>query len=159
MGSVSFSKPRALAEGDSVEGFSCGTEPIDRWVATRALGAKKAGTAVVYATFAERRLAGFYSLSAQSIVRCDTSGWISRNAPEHIPVILLGMLGVDERFQGLGLGHDLLLDAVRRAQSVADQIGARAIVVDPFDDAARAFYLHHGFRDLPGTTRMFAKLR
>ncbi len=158
MGRIEFSVPRALREEDSVEGFSCGSPPIDDWVATRAKGARKAGTAVVYATFCEGRLAGFYTLSAQSVVRGETSGWIARNAPSNIPVILLGILGVDRRHQGEGLGHDLLLDAVRRARLVSDQVGARALVVGPLDDGARSFYARYGFRDIPGTCRMFARL-
>ena len=54
--------------------------------------------------------------------------------------------------------HDLLLDAVRRARLVSDQVGARALVVDPLDDGARSFYARYGFRDMPGTCRMFARL-
>lgn len=159
MGPLTFEPPRQLREDDSVVGFHCGAELVDNWVAAHALKARAAGTAVVYATFCEDGLAGLYSLSSQSISRAGTSGWLARNAPEQIPVILLGMLGVDKRFQGQGLGHDLLLDAVRRAELVADQIGARAIVVDPVDEAARAFYARYGFRDMPHQVRMFARLR
>lgn len=159
MGRLTFSPPRQLGSDDDVSGFSCGQPLVDAWVATRAAGARKAGTAVVYATFCGGRLAGLYSLSAQSVPRGDASGWLSRNAPEQIPVILLGMLGVDARYQGEGLGRDMLLDAVRRARSVSEQIGARALVVDPADDTSRAFYARFGFRDMPGCDRMFAKLR
>lgn len=151
--------PRLLAPGDSLEGFSCGSEAIDRWVSSRAAGARQAGTAVVYASFDGRRLAGFYTLSAQSVARGGTSGWIARNAPLQIPVILLGMLDVDAAYRGTGLGRDLLVDAIRRAEDVAGQIGARALVVDPLDEAARSFYAHCGFEPLPGTGRMFARLR
>lgn len=158
MGPLGFTAPRALQEDDPVEGFSCGSPLIDDWVAVRAKGARRAGTAVVYASFYKGHLAGFYTLSAQSVVRGETSGWITRNAPKNIPTILLGMLGVDQRYQGEGLGHDLLLDAARRAQLVAEQIGARALIVDPLDEGARSFYRRYGFRDMPGTGRMFAKL-
>lgn len=108
--------------------------------------------------FCGGRLAGFYSLSAHSVLRADVSGWIARDAPVQIPVILLGMMGIDVAFQGCGLGRDLLLDAVRRSQSVASRIGARALVLDLIDVAARAFYARHGFRGIPGSDRMFAKL-
>lgn len=158
MGCLTFERPRPLSEEDSVEGFRCGAEVVDAWVAHHALRARALGTAVVYASFCDKRLAGLYSLSSQSISREEASGWIARNAPLQIPVILLGMLGVDEAFQGQGLGRDLLLDAVRRAESVACQIGARAIVVDPIDDSARAFYERYGFRLIPRSGRMFAKL-
>lgn len=156
---LTFTPPRQLRVEDGIEGFSCGVEIVDRWIASHARKARSAGTAVVYVTFCEGRLAGFYSLSSQSIPREGSSGWIARNVPDQIPVILLGMLGVDQRYQGCGLGHDLLLDAVRRAQSVSEQIGARAIVVDPADASARNFYVRYGFRDIPGLSRMYAKLR
>lgn len=156
---LAFSAPRQLRPDDDLAGFSCGVSLVDGWVLRHAKKARDAGTAVVYVSFCSEGLAGFYSLSSQSIPREGASGWIARNAPDQIPVILLGMLGVDKRFQGVGLGHDLLLDAVRRAQAVASQIGARSLVVDPYDESARSFYAKYGFRDIPGTNRMYAKLR
>lgn len=158
MGKVVFSAPRQLEEKDVLEGFSCGVEMVDSWLSSHAKGARKAGTAVVYVSFAGPQLAGFYSLSSQSIQRGLTRGWLARNAPQQIPVILLGMLGVDIRFQKQGLGHNLLLDAVHRAQSICEHIGARALVVDPADASSRAFYTAHGFIPLPNSKRMFAKL-
>lgn len=161
MGTLSFSRPRPLSEADDLEGFFCGVGIVDDWLARHARNARRLGTAVVYASFCEKdgeRLAGFYLLSSHSIVRDSTSGWISRNAPEVVPVILLGMLGVDRCYQGMGLGHNLLLDAGHRAASVAGIVGARALVVDPVDETSRSFYRRHGFRDMPGTGKMHATL-
>ena len=158
MGPVAFSAPRPLQDSDDITGFACGVELIDAWVAKHARKARTMGTAVVYVSCCEGVLAGFYTLSSQSIAREGLHGWMARNAPAQIPVILLGMFGVDKHYQGQGLGHDLLLDAVRRAQNVAAQIGAKALVVDPYDDAARSFYARYGFRPLPGTSHLYAKL-
>lgn len=158
MGEVAFSAPRILREDDCVESFSSGNKRIDSWLHRRARGARRAGTAVVYASFVDGELAGFYSLSSQSVIREDAGGWIARNAPQQIPVILLGRLGVDERWQGYGLGGDLLVDAVHRSESVAEVIGARALIVDPVDERAREFYRHFGFQFIPGQARMYAKL-
>jgi GNAT superfamily N-acetyltransferase len=47
--------------------------------------------------------------------------------------------------QGQGLGGDLLVDALRRVQFLADEIGIRAVEVDAIDDAARRFYERNGF--------------
>lgn len=158
MGKVAFTPPRPLQESDSLVGFSCGIDIVDSWLASHARTARKAGTAVVYVSFADGQLAGFYTLSSQSIVRGKTRGWLARNAPQQIPVILLGMLGVDTQFQGQGLGHNLLLDAVHRAQSINEQIGARALLVDPADAASRSFYEAHGFMAVPDSDRLYAKL-
>ena len=158
MGMMRFSEPRPIEEGDCIDGFECGVELVDEWVRTRSKGARKVGTAVVYVSFTDNQLAGFYTLSAQSIAREGIGGWISRNAPAQVPVILLGMLGVDRRFQGDGLGRNLLLDASKRALMASDSIGARTLVVDPYGDAARDFYVSCGFRPIPNTDRMYAKL-
>ena len=158
MGGVDFSAPRILRADDSVEGFSSGNPLIDNWVKARAHHARRLGTAVVYASFCGSRLAGFYTLSASSILRSDATGWIARNAPEQIPVILLGMLGVDVRWQGQGLGRNLLLDATHRAISTAQHIGAKALVVDPVDQEIESFYLRYGFHQIPGLDRLYAKL-
>jgi GNAT superfamily N-acetyltransferase len=153
-----FSEPRPLRAGDSLEGFSCGVDLVDRWLHERARTARAAGTAVVYVSFCREHLAGFYTLSSHSVARDGVRGWLARNAPEQVPVILLGMLGVDRGYQGVHLGSNLLLDAVQRAGAVSSSIGARALVVDPADEASRAFYAHHGFRGIPQSQRMFAKL-
>jgi hypothetical protein len=38
-----------------------------------------------------------------------------------------------------------LIDALRRAERLAEQIGVRAVEVDALTDAARNFYLKFGF--------------
>ncbi|SIR26307.1 Acetyltransferase (GNAT) domain-containing protein [Enterobacter kobei] len=65
--------------------------------------------------------------------------------PEPIPVIILARLAVDASYHGKGLGADLLHDAVLRIYRVAENIGVRAIMVHALSDAAKNFYLHHGF--------------
>ena len=86
-------------------------------------------------------------------------GWLRRNAPSEVPVILLGVLGVDSRYQGSGLGRMLLRDASARAVAVAGDIGAKGLVVDPVDEEAAAFYARNGFEWVPGLDRMFVQLK
>lgn len=158
--SVEFTAPRKLQPLDSLDGFSCSVEKIDKWVAKYAMKAERRGTAVVYETFAaddESRCAGVYSLSAHSMDRGSLTGWLTRNAPNQIPVILLGMLAVDSRYAGRGLGTQLLLDAYKRARSAASVIGARALVIDPLGDSVVSFYEQYGFKKIPGSNRLYAK--
>lgn len=54
-------------------------------------------------------------------------------------------LAVDRRYRGQGVGQLLLLDALDRCLAVRHDIGALFVVVEAKDDAARAFYEHHGF--------------
>ena len=44
-------------------------------------------------------------------------------------VIVLGRLAVDFRWQGSGIGSELLKDAVMRALSVAQEVGVRSLLV------------------------------
>lgn len=153
-----FEAPRRLTADDDVGAFSCGTQAIDAWLWKHARHAAKRGAAVVYASCDERgKIAGFYTLSAHSMDRSILTGWLARNAPDQIPVILLGMLGVRSDCSGAGLGTQLLLDAYHRAQAAAQTIGARALVVDPLDEDVAALYLNHGFEHVPGSNRLFAR--
>ena len=154
-----FTRPDQLAPGGDLKGFCCGDEIVDHWAEKYASGAKKQGTAVVYVTYCEGAAAGFYTLSSHSIRRADVGGgWLKRNVPDQIPAVLLGMFGVDKRFQGGGLGAMLLRDAIIRALGVAEAIGAKALVVDPSSEKATGFYAHFGFEFIPGSERMYLRL-
>lgn len=101
-----FLEPRRLQPGEELGSFSCSVELIDDWAAKHASYAAKQGTAVPYVCFTtDGDVAGFYAISAYSIDRETVrGGWLRRNVPAKIPAILLGMLGVDSRFQKRGLG-------------------------------------------------------
>lgn len=155
-----FHAPKRLDPGETPGNFSCGVDMIDQWAAERAPMAAKHGTAVTYVSRTDDgKTAGFYTLSAYSVNRDDVAGgWLRRNTPSRIPAILIGMLGVAEDCQGEGLGWMLLQDAIARAHHIGEQLGSRALIVDPYDDHARSFYGHFGFRPIPGSDSMFLRL-
>ncbi|WP_165061698.1 MULTISPECIES: GNAT family N-acetyltransferase [unclassified Adlercreutzia] len=154
-----FSKPVQLKPGVGIADFHCGDKFVDNWVKKHSASARKRGSAVIYAVYYGDVVAGFYTLSAHSVTRADIDGgWFVRNAPQQVPAILLGMMGVDERFQGCGLGASLLRDAIQNALKVANLAGARALIVDPLSETAELFYEHFGFMRLSGTNRMALKL-
>ena len=87
------------------------------------------------------RASGFHANRPQSgPADARRASWVTRNTPVGIPAILLGMLAVDSAYGGKGLGSALLQDAVIRSRFVAENIGAKVIVVDPLtpDSALRA---------------------
>lgn len=164
MGVAKFTRPVQLADNHCLEGFQSGQQFVDTWLSTRARKAKVLGSAVVYVSFcagldtSSNPPAGFYTLSSASIKRSAVEGgWLKRNAPDQIPVILLGVLGVDQRYQGSGLGRMLLHDAALKSLSISDALGAKALVVDPLT-GAEAFYEQNGFKWIPGLHRMYAPL-
>lgn len=160
MTEFNFSRPRQLKDGENLADFHSGNEIVDTWAAKHAHHAKKRGTAVVYVSFHGEQPAGFYTLSSHSLVRNSlTSSWLKRNAPEQIPAVLLGMMGVDKNFQGQGLGSSLLRDAILKSLNVSNAIGAKALVLDPVNDAAESFYKHYGFKNIPGCTKLYLPLK
>ena len=68
--------------------------------------------------------------------------------PHSIPVILIGRLAVDLRFEGQGLGAALLQDAFVKSIEAAQLVGARALLVHALNEAAESFYGKFGFEPL-----------
>jgi GNAT superfamily N-acetyltransferase len=75
-----------------------------------------------------------------------------------IPCALLGRLAVDGSAQGNGYGELLLMDALKNAIAGSRRIGSFAVVVDPIDQNAKAFYLKYDFIELSDTTRMYISM-
>jgi predicted N-acetyltransferase YhbS len=109
----------------------------------------KSATFVLLRTDAEQNIVGFYTLARHGYRDGELNDVTARvlkvQGLEQIPMILLGQLGVATHFQGQGLGGFLLKDALMRSVSIAQEIGAVAIVTDPYDDSARDFYTKCGF--------------
>lgn len=68
---------------------------------------------------------------------------VRRNAPDTIPVSVIGRLAVDLGHAGKGLGADMLSDALRRIAVASRSIGYAAVLVHAKDDAAKRFYLRY----------------
>lgn len=146
---------RPLVEGDPRSSFTCGTQPqhhaLDAWFHDHAWNymAKKFATVFV-ATPADGQIDGYYSLNAGSVPLdlLPTSERI--RYPKHpVPVAHIGRLARHIRVRGQSLGGDLLVDAIRRAQRLAQsELGIAAMEVIAVDDKARAFYERYGFVSL-----------
>ncbi len=129
-----------------VDGFDCGKDQLNGFLKRHAWNNQQANSAQTYVLAKDLAVFGYYSLAAGSITHDEATERVSRGLARYpIPVILLARLAVDRRLQGKGIGPALLKDALRRASSAADIIGARAIVVHAKDDNAKGFYSHFGF--------------
>jgi predicted GNAT family N-acyltransferase len=77
----------------------------------------------------------------------------------NLPTTLLGRLAVDKGETGKGLGKLLLIDALNRSYAISMQVGSMAVIVDPLDLEAEAFYTKYGFIKLPDSGRMFLPMK
>ncbi len=94
-----------------------------------------------YVVGAGNRVVAYFCISAGSVDRAAVPGKMRRNAPDKIPVSVIGRLAVSLDHAGKGLGADMLADALRRIASASRIIGVGAVMVPAKDDAARHFCL------------------
>lgn len=136
----------ALDDAMDRAGFDCGTPALDRYFHAQVTQDIKRRVATCFVTRTEtEEIAGYYTLSAASVMLAQLPAPVVKKLPRYpsVPVVRMGRLAVDRRFKGLGLGAALLFDALARA--ARSDIGAYALLVDAKDEAAAAFYRHHGF--------------
>jgi ribosomal protein S18 acetylase RimI-like enzyme len=62
-----------------------------------------------------------------------------------IPVMILARLGVDEKYQKLGLGKEMLKDAFLRTLQASEIAGLKAIIAHAKNLNAISFYKKYGF--------------
>jgi predicted GNAT family N-acyltransferase len=109
----------------------------------------------------ENYVKGYYTISSSSIDKEHIPDKIKNKLPKSyldIPVILLGRLARDIKYKGGNIGEVLLMDALKRCYDVSLNLGCMAVVVDPIDEKAKAFYLKYGFVLLPDSNRMFISM-
>lgn len=147
--SDALTAPAPLAAAHDLDQFDCGVAALDEWLKRRARRNELEGASRTFVTCVGRRVVGYYSLAAGSVLRDSVTGKVRRNMPEPVPVILIGRLAVDRRVQRRHVGADLLRDAVLRTIGAAETVGVRAILVHAMSENAKAFYARHGFDPSP----------
>lgn len=137
------------------EDFSCGVEALDHYLA-RQVGQdvrRRVSACYVAVEVSSDKVAGYYTLSADGVLLSDLPTTLAKHLPRYpsVPVARVGRLAVDQTFHGQGLGGALIADAAIRA--IRSEVVVFAMVVDAKDDAAVAFYRHHGFESFGGKDR------
>jgi predicted N-acetyltransferase YhbS len=146
---VSLSGPVTLAEHHELDEFNSGEASLDEWLKKRARANHAGGASRVFVTCEGNQVVGYYSLSSSSVVHEIVPGRFRRNMPDPIPVVLLGRLAIDKKWQGQGIGRSLFRDAATRISQAAEAIGVRGVVVHAISDEARKFYVAIGFSECP----------
>lgn len=134
--------------------FDCGEPVLDDWLRRRALD-NESRFSRTYVVCEGRRVAGYYAIAAGAVERAAAPGKVRRNAPDAIPVSVIGRLAVSRAHAGRGLGGDLLADALRRIAAASRSIGIGAVIVHAKDEEAKRFYLACAeFIESPADSRM-----
>lgn len=144
--------------------FSCGKSILDDYIKIQARQDIKRKLATCFVlTKVDNTVIGFYTLSNTSIERKILPENIIKKLPpsyKNLPATLLGRLAVDQNYFGKKLGEFLLIDAIKKSTTVAKlSIGSMALIVDPIDESAIAFYTKYGFILLPDSGKMFIPMQ
>ena len=136
----SLSAPVPLTAGHDLSDFDCGVPALNDWLTQRALK-NESRFSRTYVVCEGDRAVAYFCISAGAVERSAVPGKLRRNAPDSIPVSVIGRLAVSRTHAGKGLGADLLADALRRIAVASASIGIGAVLVHAKDDAAKRFYL------------------
>ena len=140
-----------LSTGHDTSSFLCGKPALDTCLRTRAHRNQDTGDSRTFVLPEKGQVIAFYALTAASAVRVSLPGALRRNAPDPVPLMLLGQLGVAITHHGRGLGSRLLRDALIRVATASRHVGFRALATHPIDSEARTFYERFGFIHVPGS--------
>ncbi len=140
------------------EGFSYGNEELDTYLLRWASQSQKRNLAQVYVLpkgAEDGTVIGYYTLSALHLESTSMSEQQRKRfkvPPDFkVPSIIIGRFAVDQRYQGQGIGRQLLTEAFKQAVISAETIGVNLVLIDAIDEAAKQFYLrlNIGLEPLP----------
>jgi GNAT superfamily N-acetyltransferase len=149
-----FSAPVPLAATHDLSAFDCGDSALNDWLIHRALK-NESRFSRTYVLCGEDRVAAYYCISAGAIQRSAAPSKVRRNAPDVIPVSIIGRLAVSREHASHGLGTDLLADALRRIALASQNIGIAAVLIHAKNEAAKRFYMRSAeFIEYPADSRI-----
>ena len=148
-----LSAPVPLTAEHDLSAFDCGEPALNDWLRHRALK-NESRFSRTYVVCQGNRAVAYFCISAGAVQRSAAPGKIRRNAPDAVPVSVIGRLAVSRDHAGKGLGTDILADALRRIAVASRSIGIGAVLVHAKDEAAKRFYMSRAeFIEYPADSR------
>jgi GNAT superfamily N-acetyltransferase len=137
--------PATLEKTHITTDFTSGADELDEWLEDYAWVNHRSGNARVFVATRDNRVVGYYALATTGVEKAEAPNQITKGGvPNQIPCLLLARLAVDVSEQNRKVGNGLLVDAIRRAVRVSEDVGVRALLIHARDEQARSFYEHHG---------------
>ena len=130
------------------EAFDCGEEALSEFLRRYARKSHDLGGAKTFLAIDDagnRTILGIYSLSPASVHYARTPEIVRRGLTRHdVPGFRLARLAVDRRFQGRGIGGQLLFAAGRRCLLASAEVGGVVLVIDAKNERAAGWYAGYG---------------
>lgn len=133
--------PERLTGAHRLEDFRSREPQLDDWLRRKALANEASGACRTYVVADGERVVGFYSLATGAVAHARATGKVRRNMPDPAPVVIVGRMAVDQRYERMGIGRGLIRDAIARTLTAAEVVGVRAILIHAKSEEARRFYV------------------
>jgi GNAT superfamily N-acetyltransferase len=146
---------RRLTQDDFVKGFDCGDNALDSYLKRHAWANQEQNLiGVTYVAVEDSHpssIVGYYTMATGDLPRDSLPADLVKTLPryQNLPVALLARLAVDRRFQGSGLGKNLLRHAFGTVLTLSRQVGCRFLIVDAYSTAVE-WYSKYGFIAVAG---------
>ena len=118
--------------------FNCGDPPMNDFLQRYARQSHESGAAKTFPAIDNadnKTILGFYSLAPGALAYADSPETVGRG---------LARIAADLRWQGQGLGGQLLAAAARRCLRAAAEVGGVVLVIDAKNDRAARWYTNYG---------------
>lgn len=146
--------PVPLTADHDLSAFDWGEPALNDWLCHRALKSESRFSRT-YVVCDNNRVVAYYCISAGAIQRSAAPAKIRRNAPDAIPISVIGRLAVSRDHAGQGLGADILADALRRIAFASQNIGIGAVLIHAKSEIAKRFYMRCAeFIEYPDDSRI-----
>lgn len=142
--------PILLDSSHTTDGFDCGDDDLNIWLAGRALQNQDTGNSRTWVVIDDqRRVVGYYASCTAVVFHRDAMRKVRRNSPDPVPAVLLARLAVDTKSAGQGLGKALLKHFILKSLEVAQLVGVRVLLVHAANQGVAALYRRYGFEPSP----------
>lgn len=140
---------RPLQKNDNLSYFDCGIVELNQFLRQYAKQNQfKHYIGTTYVAVAEDIIIGYLSVSAGSVRIEDFSNEHSKKLPKYpLPILRLTRLGVDIKYQNIGIGKQLLKFALQLTLKQKEKFGCFALVVDAKENSV-GFYEAYGFEEI-----------
>lgn len=142
----------SLVKAHPRKAFLSGQTDVDNWIKTQALQHQGKHLSATKALLDDSgSIAGYYTLATGQVDFGDLPAELTARLPKRqLPVAMLAWLGVAENRQGQGLGKLLLAQSLRDCYDAGKTFAFVAVILDCVNEAAKKFYQHYDFQELPG---------
>ena len=149
-----------LNENHNLNTFNCGETSINEFLKKKALIWQNNNLTSCTLLIDNNNIIGFFTLSPSSAKRKYFKNIKAEEIPSDIPIVLLGMMGVDKSKKRKCIGSILLIEVLRRTYELyASSLKFRALGVDALNEKSANFFEYQGFYRIPDTKKLFLPIQ